>query len=69
MLFKSVLIFVGDSLFPKDCLECHKKHLQEVLDRLNFADLTMTASKYKFAVEEIKYLGHIVTKSRITMNP
>ena len=67
LLFKTVLIFVDDILVMSDCLECHKKHLQEVLQRLQDANLTLKASTCKFGLESIQYLGHVLTSSWIVL--
>ena len=69
VLFKTVILYVDDILVMSDCIECHKKHLQEVFDRLAEANLTLKASKCKFAVEEIQYLGHVLTPSGVKANP
>ncbi|GFT38210.1 retrovirus-related Pol polyprotein from transposon 17.6 [Trichonephila clavipes] len=40
--------------------EEHLKHLQEILERLKKANLTIKPSKCKFAQREVQYLGHVV---------
>ena len=69
LLFKTVILYVDDILVMSDCIECHKQHLQEVFDRLAKANLTLKASKCKFAVEEIKFLGHILNSQGVSPNP
>ena len=68
LLFKTVLIFVDDILVMSDCIECHKKHLQEVFQRLQDANLTLKASKCQFALESIQYLGHELSSSGLLPN-
>ncbi|GFV87098.1 retrovirus-related Pol polyprotein from transposon 17.6 [Trichonephila clavipes] len=41
-------------------LEEHLKHLQDILERLKKANLTIKPSKCKFAQREVQYLGHVV---------
>ncbi|GBL64615.1 Retrovirus-related Pol polyprotein from transposon 297, partial [Araneus ventricosus] len=38
----------------------HLKHLQDVLERIKRAKLTIKPPKCKFAQDEVQYLGHIV---------
>ena len=59
LLFKTCLIYLDDIIVWGDCIECHKKNLQAVFDRLEKANLTLKASKCEFAMEEIAYLGHV----------
>ena len=64
------MCFDADDLIVwSDCLECHKKHLQQVFDRLKEANLMLKASKCKFAMEKIKYLGHYSSKDGVSVNP
>ena len=34
LLFKTCLIYLDDIIVWGDCIECHKKNLQEVFDRV-----------------------------------
>ena len=69
LLFKTCLIYLDDIIVWGDCLECHKKNLQEVFDRLEKANLTLKASKCEFAMEEITYVGHILSSAGVRPNP
>ena len=68
LLFKTCLIYLDDIIVWGDCIECHKKNLQEVFDRLEKANLTLKASKCEFAMEEIVYLGHVLSKNGVRPN-
>ena len=68
LLFKTCLIYLDDIIVWGDCIECHKKNLQEVFDRLEKANLTLKASKCEFAMEEIAYLGHVLSKNGVKPN-
>ena len=67
LLFKTCLIYLDDIIVWCDCLECHKKNLQEVFDRPEKANLK--ASKCEFAMEEITYAGHILSSAGVRPNP
>ena len=68
LLFKTCIIYLDDIIVWGDCIECHKKNLQEVFDRLEKANLTLKASKCEFAMEEIVYLGHVLSKNGVRPN-
>ena len=69
LLFMTVILYVHDILVMSDCIKCYKQHLQEVFDRLTEASLKLKASKCEFVVEEIQYLGHLLTPSSVRANP
>ena len=69
LLYKTCLIYLDDIIVWSDCISCHKKNLQEIFDRLSEANLSLKASKCKFAMEEITYLGHVLDKNGVRPNP
>ena len=69
MLFKNMCFYADDLIVYSDCLECHKRHLQEVFDRLEKANMTLKASKCIFAKSKTLYLGHILSENGIEVNP
>ena len=69
MLFKNMCFYADDLLVWSDCLECHKKHLQEVFDRLEKANMTLKASKCQFAMPRVKYLGHYISEHGVEPDP
>ncbi|GFY62113.1 hypothetical protein TNIN_118571 [Trichonephila inaurata madagascariensis] len=52
--------YLDDIAIFLETWEEHLKHLQEILERLKKANLTIKPSKCKFAQQEEQYLGHIV---------
>ncbi|GBM20257.1 Retrovirus-related Pol polyprotein from transposon 17.6 [Araneus ventricosus] len=44
----------------------HLKHLQDVLERIKRAKLTIKPPKCKFAQDEVQYLGHIVGHGKLS---
>ena len=49
-------------------LEDHVVHLEKVLDRLRHNQLYVKKEKCEFAQTEIKFLGHLISKSQILMD-
>lgn len=47
----------------------HISHLNQVFTNLRAANLTLQPSKCKFATKEIEYLGHVISKNGIKVNP
>ncbi|KAF4310711.1 hypothetical protein GTA08_BOTSDO13630 [Botryosphaeria dothidea] len=57
---------------PASCdnLQDHRKHVNQVLQRLRDAGLQLDISKYEFEVETVKYLGLIIdAKHGLRMDP
>ena len=69
MLFKNMCFYADDLIVYSDCLECHKRHLQEVFDRLEKANMTLKASKCFFGKSKTLYLGHVLSENGIEPNP
>eukprot|EP00253_Pinus_taeda_P035941 PITA_35941 len=68
-LDKFVLIFIDDILIYSRSHEEHKKHLRMVLQTLREHQLYAKFSKCDFFREEIQYLGHVITKEGIAVDP
>jgi hypothetical protein len=49
--------------------EDHKKHVLKVLAKLQAANLYLDATKYKFKVKRVKYLGLILTTNGLEIDP
>ena len=47
----------------------HRKHVHEILDILEENDLYVKPEKCAFEQEEIEYLGVVVMKGRLRMDP
>ena len=50
-------------------LEEHKEHLVKVFQELKEHKLCVNSKKSELFVKEIKYLGHIISKDGIRMDP
>ena len=67
--FKIALVYIDDVLvFSKD-FDQHLHDLDLVFTSLRNANLKLHSSKCKFATKQVKYLGHIVSKDGMQVNP
>eukprot|EP00253_Pinus_taeda_P002305 PITA_02305 len=64
-----VLIFIDDILIYSRTIEEHYEHLRMVLQTLREHQLYAKFSKCDFFKEEIQYLGHVITKDGIAVDP
>ncbi|CAC5379676.1 Retrovirus-related Pol polyprotein from transposon 297 [Mytilus coruscus] len=64
-----VLVYVDDILVFSKSFEEHLSHLEQVFTRLRDANLTLKPSKCVFAAKDVKYLGHIISKEGIKVDP
>ena len=62
-------VFFDDIIVHSQTLEEHKEHLQAVFDELRANKLYVNGKKSEFFMKEIKYLGHIISKEGIRMDP
>ncbi|XP_057846650.2 uncharacterized protein LOC131056314 [Cryptomeria japonica] len=68
-LRRFVLIFFDDILIYNKTWEDHLKHLEEVLSILESESLFAKASKCEFGMEELLYLGHIISAEGVKVDP
>eukprot|EP00253_Pinus_taeda_P020519 PITA_20519 len=68
-LDKFVLIFIDDILIYSRSRKEHEEHLRLVLQTLREHQLYAKFSKCDFFKEEIQYLGHVITKEGIAVDP
>lgn len=68
-LDKFVLIFIDDILIYSQNIEEHKEHLHIVLQVLREHQLHAKYNKCDFIKEKIQYLGHVITKDGIVVDP
>ena len=68
-LDKFVVIFIDDILIYSKSKEEHKEHLKIVLQELREHQLFSKFSKCDFFKDKIQYLGHVVTKEGIYVDP
>jgi hypothetical protein len=68
-LDKFVIVFLDDILVYSNSEEEHEKHLRMVLQALREHRLYAKLSKCSFYQKKIHYLGHIVSKDGILVDP
>lgn len=67
--WKSVLVYVDDiSIFSRSFDE-HLQHLAQVFDRLKNANLKLQPTKCHFAIKEVKFLGHVISRKGVRVDP
>lgn len=64
-----VFVYIDDLLVVSKCFESHLARLKTVAKCLREANFTINVSKSKFAMREVKYLGHIVGNGQIKPDP
>jgi hypothetical protein len=68
-LDKFVVVFIDDILIYSKNEEEHAKHLRIVLMRLREHQLYAKFSKCVFWLEQIQFLGHILSANGIAVDP
>jgi hypothetical protein len=63
------VIFIDDILIYSKGLEEHEDHLRIVLQKLREERLYAKFSKCEFWLERISFLGHVISKEGITVDP
>ena len=66
---KGCLVFIDDIIIFADTWDEHQRILEEVLCRIQDADLKIKRSKCQFGKELVEFLGHIVSAKGIHPNP
>ena len=66
---KGCLVFIDDIIIFADTWDEHQRILEEVLRRIQDADLKIKRSKCQFGKELVEFLGHIVSAKGIHPNP
>ena len=64
-----VIVFIDDILIYSSSFEDHAKHLERVLDVLRGHQLYAKFSKCNFWLESVNFLGHIISKDGISVDP
>ncbi|CAJ0601537.1 unnamed protein product [Cylicocyclus nassatus] len=64
-----VFIYIDDLIITSETPEEHLANIDEVLGKIEIIGMKLKASKCKFAKEEIKFLGFILSKEGIRPNP
>lgn len=64
-----VFCYLDDVIVVSPNFDKHLEILQKVFDRLNKAGLTLNKDKSKFCRSELRYLGYLVNRSGISVDP
>lgn len=67
-LRKSILIFFDDILIFSHTWEKHLNHLDITLSTLRARKLYVKREKCQFGQMEVKYLGHVITTSGVSVD-
>ncbi|KAI3523720.1 hypothetical protein L1887_02068 [Cichorium endivia] len=68
-LDKFVIVFIDDILIYSRSKEEHSQHLRQVLETLRAEKLYAKFSKCEFWIRKVDFLGHIVSKEGIHVDP
>ncbi|WVZ76319.1 hypothetical protein U9M48_024303 [Paspalum notatum var. saurae] len=68
-LDKLIVVFIDDILIYSKSEEEHEVHLRLVLQRLREHKLYAKLKKCEFWIDEVPFLGHIISKGRIAVDP
>jgi len=68
VLFSYALCYVDDILCMSSSPERHCEHLAKIFSRFRQAKLRLNPSKCKFALSEVVYLGHVLSKDGISVD-
>nr|KYP30913.1 Retrovirus-related Pol polyprotein from transposon 17.6 [Cajanus cajan] len=68
-LDKFVVVFIDDILVYSKTKKEHKEHLKVVLQNLRERQLYAKLSKCDFWLEEVNFLGHVISSGGIAVDP
>src|SRR5438132_4600697 len=68
-LDKFVVVFIDDILIYSKSAEEHERHLRVVLEKLRAHELYAKFSKCEFLLQEVAFLGHIITEKGVAIDP
>jgi hypothetical protein len=65
LTWEECLVYLDDIIIYAKSFDEHLNRLKHVLERLREGGLKIKLEKCNFLVEEVKYLGHTVTKEGV----
>jgi hypothetical protein len=68
-LDKFVVVFIDDILINSRNEQEHEEHLRKVLQRLRDCELYAKLSKCEFWISEVLFLGHIINRDGLVVDP
>jgi len=68
MLFKYAIVYLDDVLILSRNFTEHLCHLRMVFQKFRQSNLRMNGKKCKFAADQVKYLGHILSGSGVAVD-
>jgi len=68
MLFKYAIVYLDDVLILSRNFTEHLCHLRMLFQKFRQSNLRMNGKKCKFAVDQVKYLGHILSGSGVAVD-
>jgi len=68
MLFKCAIVYLDDILLMSCDFPEHYKYLEMLIHKFK-ANLRMNGKKCSFAKDELKYIGHILSKHGVQIDP
>lgn len=69
LLYELCLVYIDDIIIFSRTFEDHLKNIQTVLDRLRSANIKLSPEKCNFCLEEIPFLGHVISSKGCSPNP
>ena len=66
---KICMVYIDDIIVFSRTFEDHLSHLKQVMDRLDQPGLRLKPKKCKFIRERVEYLGHVISKHGIEVDP
>ena len=66
---KTCMVYIDDILVFSKTFEEHLTHLEQIFNRLRQAGLRLKLKKCTFAQPKVEYLGHVVTRDGIEVDP
>lgn len=67
--WKFLFLYLDDLLIFSDSFAEHLVHVAQVLERLKHAKFTVNPEKASFCVDEIQYLGYLISHTGVRVNP